>query len=81
MRFGIILGINILGINGRADEEQVTGRLLQVSSPEIAIYRSNVLGLSMSAVFVVLMLVICRLSATARKSSTLAVSNKANESR
>jgi hypothetical protein len=52
-----------------------------VSSPEIAIYRSNVLGLSMSAVFVVLMLVICRLSATARKSSTLAAGNEANEIR
>ena len=59
--------VNGIGSIGPVLQEQITGRILQANSPEIAIRHSNLLGLSMSILFVVSMLVICLWVVIARR--------------
>ena len=49
-----------IGSIGPVMQEQINGRILQASSPVVAVRNSNLLGLSMSIVFVISMLVIAR---------------------
>jgi hypothetical protein len=51
--------INGIGSIGPVVQEQVIGRLLEGRDPEVAIRNSNILGLSMSVLFVIIMTVIC----------------------
>lgn len=50
--------VNGIGSIGPILQEQVLGRLLEANDPEIAIRNANLLGLSMSVLFVLFMLVI-----------------------
>ncbi len=50
--------VNGIGSIGPVMQEQINGRILQASSPVVAVRNSNLLGLSMSIVFVISMLVI-----------------------
>ncbi|MCA9026440.1 MAG: MFS transporter [Planctomycetaceae bacterium] len=51
--------VNGIGSIGPVLQEQINGRILQANTPEIAVRNSNLLGLSMSILFVASMLVIC----------------------
>ncbi|MCA9411501.1 MAG: MFS transporter [Candidatus Omnitrophica bacterium] len=51
--------VNGIGSIGPVVQEQVIGRLLEGREPEIAIRNANLLGLSMSVLFVLIMTVIC----------------------
>lgn len=50
--------VNGMGSFGPVIQEQVIGRLLEGRNPEVAIFNSNVLGLSMSILFVMFMAII-----------------------
>ena len=50
--------VNGMGSIGPVIQEQVIGRLLEGRGPEVAIRNANILGLSMSILFVVFMLII-----------------------
>jgi sugar phosphate permease len=50
--------VNGIGSIGPVIQEQVIGRLLEDRAPEVAIRNANMLGLSMSVLFVVFMLII-----------------------
>jgi MFS transporter, OPA family, glycerol-3-phosphate transporter len=51
--------VNGIGSIGPVLQEQINGRILQSNTTETAVRYSNLLGLSMSIVFVVSMLIIC----------------------
>jgi sugar phosphate permease len=59
--------VNGVGSIGPVLQEQINGRILAASSPEIAVRNSNLLGLSMSILFVLLMTLICWQSHYRRK--------------
>jgi OPA family sugar phosphate sensor protein UhpC-like MFS transporter len=64
--------INGMGSIGPVIQEQVIGRLLEGRDQEIAIRNANMLGLSMSVLFVVFMLIInWRVSAMLKKSNSM----------
>jgi sugar phosphate permease len=58
--------VNGMGSIGPVLQEQVNGRILQASAPEIAVRNSNLLGLSMSILFIVSMLIISVWAVVAR---------------
>jgi sugar phosphate permease len=59
--------VNGMGSIGAIVQELIIGRILQASAPEVAVRISNLLGLSMSILFIVSMLIISFWAAVARR--------------
>lgn len=68
--------VNGIGSIGPIFQEQINGRILQANTAEAAVRNSNLLGLSMSILFVVSMLIICVQIAIGRRHAKREFSEK-----